>query len=155
MIDGDTAGFRAQVAALADYLVRSPAYPVLLTAKTHQLAAAEQHRPLAAYRAAELAIMSRNFSDPGEPYTRLRRAFVYKDKPPYTPAHLARHRTHPPALRPRQSPAHQATGAPAASRFARERLADGGPGGAREGLGAQTSTPVLSATAAGTQTEGG
>ena len=95
MIDGDTAGFRAQVAALAGYLVRSPAYPGLLTAKTHQLAAAEQHRPLAAYRADELAIMSRNFSDPCEPYPHLRRAFVYKEKPSHTPPHLARHRTSP------------------------------------------------------------
>ena len=31
------------------------------------VAAAERHRPLAAYRAAELAIMARNFSDPREP----------------------------------------------------------------------------------------
>ena len=68
VIDDDTAGFRAQVAALAEYLVRNPAYPALLAAKARQLAAAEQHRPLAAYRAAELAIMSRNFSDPDEPY---------------------------------------------------------------------------------------
>ena len=37
--------------------------------------------------------MSRNFSDPGEPYPRLRRAFVYKEKPSHTPPHLARHRT--------------------------------------------------------------
>jgi len=109
VIDGDTAGFRAQVAALADYLVRSPAYPVLLTAKTHQLAAAEQHRPLAAYRAAELAIMSRNFSDPCEPYPHLRRAFVYKEKPSHTPPHLARHRTQGPRpSRPARRRAHPA-----------------------------------------------
>jgi hypothetical protein len=37
------------------------------------------------YRAAELAIMSRNFSGPHEPYAQLRRAFVYKDKPTQTP----------------------------------------------------------------------
>ena len=36
--------------------------------------------------------MSRNFSGPGEPYARLRRAFVYKDKPTRTPPHLTRHR---------------------------------------------------------------
>ena len=40
--------------------------------------------------------MSRNFSDPGEPYARLRRAFVYKEKPSHTPLHLARHRTYSP-----------------------------------------------------------
>ena len=95
VIDDDTAGFRTQVAALAKYLVSNPAYPALMAAKVRQLTAAEQHRPLAAYRAAELAIMSRNFSDPDEPYPHLRRAFVYKEKPSHTPPHLARHRTHP------------------------------------------------------------
>jgi putative two-component system hydrogenase maturation factor HypX/HoxX len=92
VITDTAAGFRGQVAALAEYLVRNPAYPALLAAKERQLAAAEQHRPLAAYRAAELAIMSRNFSDPHEPYSHLRRAFVYKEKPSHTPPHLARHR---------------------------------------------------------------
>jgi len=101
VIDGDAAGFRTQVAALAGYLVRSPAYPVLLATKARQLAAAEQHRPLAAYRAAELAIMARNFSDPREPYAELRRAFVYKEKPSRTPPHLARHRTEPQPAVPR------------------------------------------------------
>jgi putative two-component system protein, hydrogenase maturation factor HypX/HoxX len=95
VITDTAAGFRGQVAALAEYLVRNLAYPALLAAKERQLAAAEQHRPLAAYRAAELAIMSRNFSDPREPYPHLRRAFVYKEKPSHTPAHLARHRTSP------------------------------------------------------------
>jgi putative two-component system protein, hydrogenase maturation factor HypX/HoxX len=95
VIDDTAAGFRGQVADLAEYLARNPAYQALLTAKAHQLAAAEQQRPLAAYRAAELAIMSRNFSDPREPYPHLRRAFVYKEKPSHTPPHLARHRMHP------------------------------------------------------------
>jgi putative two-component system protein, hydrogenase maturation factor HypX/HoxX len=101
VITGDPAAYRAQVTALAEYLVRDPAYPALLTAKERQLAAAEQHRPLAAYRAAELAVMARNFSDPHEPYAGLRRAFVYKEKPSHTPPHLARHRTQPqaPAVR--------------------------------------------------------
>ena len=101
VIAGDAAAFRAQVAALAGQLVSSPAYPALLTAKARQLAAAEQQRPLAAYRAAELAIMSRNFSDPREPYTHLRRAFVYKEKPSHTPPHLARHRSQCPDGDPR------------------------------------------------------
>jgi putative two-component system protein, hydrogenase maturation factor HypX/HoxX len=95
VIAGDAAGFGAQVAARAEQLARSPGYPALLGAKARQLAAAEKQRPLAAYRAAELAIMNRNFSDPREPYARLRRAFVYKDKPSHTPPHLARHRTQP------------------------------------------------------------
>jgi putative two-component system protein, hydrogenase maturation factor HypX/HoxX len=95
VIADTAAGFRGQVAALAEQLVRSPAHEALLAAKTRQLAAAEQHRPLASYRAAELAVMARNFFDPSEPYHHLRRAFVYKEKPSHTPPHLARHRTDP------------------------------------------------------------
>ena len=95
VITEDAVGFRAQVAALAQQLARDADYPALLAAKARQLATAPHHRPLAAYRAAELAIMSRNFSDPREPYARLRRAFVYKEKPSHTPLHLARHRTDP------------------------------------------------------------
>ena len=101
VIAGDPADFRTQVSALAGRLVASPAYRGLLAAKARQLAAPEQHRPLAAYRAAELAVMSRNFFDPTEPYARLRRAFVYKEKPSQTPPHLARHRTDPQPCVPR------------------------------------------------------
>jgi putative two-component system hydrogenase maturation factor HypX/HoxX len=101
VIPGDPAAFRAHVAALAEYLVGSPACQALLTAKARQLAAPGQHRPLAAYRAAELAVMARNFFDPGEPYAGLRRAFVYKEKPSHTPSYLARHRTEPQSSVPR------------------------------------------------------
>jgi putative two-component system hydrogenase maturation factor HypX/HoxX len=92
VIAGDTAGFRAQLAALAGQVAASPDYTAQLAAKARQLAAAEKQRPLAAYRAAELAIMSRNFSGPCEPYPQLREAFVYKEKPPHTPPHLGRAR---------------------------------------------------------------
>jgi putative two-component system hydrogenase maturation factor HypX/HoxX len=95
VIADDAAGFRAQVAAWAQRLARSAEYRGLLTAKARELAAAERQRPLDAYRAAELAVMHRNFSDPREPYARLRRAFVYKEKPVCTPPHLARHRAQP------------------------------------------------------------
>ena len=95
VIADDAAGFRAQLAAWAQRLARSPEYRGLLTAKARELAAAERQRPLDAYRAAELAVMHRNFSDPREPYARLRRAFVYKEKPVCTPPHLARHRAQP------------------------------------------------------------
>ena len=100
VIADDVAGFRAQVAALAQQLARGADYPALLTAKARRLAADEKQRPLAAYRAAELAVMSRNFSGPYEPYARLRRAFVHKEKPAHTPVHLARHRTATPGRRP-------------------------------------------------------
>jgi putative two-component system protein, hydrogenase maturation factor HypX/HoxX len=91
VIAGGTVEYRAQVATLAAQLAHSPGYPARLGAKARQLAEAETQRPLAAYRAAELAIMSRNFSGPGEPYPELRCAFVYKDRPTQTPLHL----THP------------------------------------------------------------
>src|SRR5262245_43473209 len=92
IIAGGIADYQAQVATFARQLAHGPGYPARLAAKARELAAAERQRPLAAYRAAELAIMSRNFSGPGEPYARLRRAFVYKDKPAQTPPHLTHHR---------------------------------------------------------------
>ncbi len=95
VMTGDPAGYRAQVTEMAERLAWSPGYAARLAAKARQLDAAEKQRPLAAYRAEELAIMSRNFSGPLEPYAQLRRAFVYKEKPSRTPPHLARHRIHP------------------------------------------------------------
>jgi putative two-component system hydrogenase maturation factor HypX/HoxX len=90
VIAGDPAGFRAQVAMLAERLARSPDYAARLAAKARQVAGASGQRRLAGYRAAELAIMAEDFS--AAPYAQLRRAFVYKDKPARTPPHLARHR---------------------------------------------------------------
>jgi putative two-component system hydrogenase maturation factor HypX/HoxX len=90
VIAGSAAEYHGQLAVMAGQLARSPGYPALLAAKAHALAAAEKQQPLAAYRAAELAIMSRNFSGPGEPHPQLRRAFVYKHKPTGTPPHLTR-----------------------------------------------------------------
>jgi putative two-component system hydrogenase maturation factor HypX/HoxX len=63
-----------------------------MAAKERRHAAATAVQPLHAYRQAELAVMSRNFFDPREPYRRLRRDFVYKHRPARTPPHLARHR---------------------------------------------------------------
>jgi putative two-component system protein, hydrogenase maturation factor HypX/HoxX len=95
VIASDPAGFGAQVTAQAERLAASPGYAAQVAAKARRLAADGRKRSLAAYRAAELAVMSRNFTGPDEPYAELRRAFVYKDKPPCTPPHLARHRAHP------------------------------------------------------------
>jgi putative two-component system protein, hydrogenase maturation factor HypX/HoxX len=93
VITAGAAEYQMQVATLASQLADSPDYPARLAAKARQLAAAERQQPLAAYRAAELAIMRRNFSDPGEPYPQLRRDFVYKTKPTRTPPHLTGHMT--------------------------------------------------------------
>jgi len=92
VIAADSAGYREQVAALAERLARSPDYAARLAAKGRRFAGVSGRRTLAGYRAAELAVMRRNFSAPSEPYAELRRAFVYKDKPTCTPSHLARHR---------------------------------------------------------------
>jgi putative two-component system hydrogenase maturation factor HypX/HoxX len=93
VIAGSATDYHVQVAALAGQLAHSLDYPAQLAAKTRALAATHKQQPLAAYRAAELAIMSRNFSCPGEPYPMLRRAFVYKHKSVQTPTHLTRHPT--------------------------------------------------------------
>jgi len=88
VIAGGVADYHTQVATLASQLARSSDYPARLAAKASELAAAQRQRPLTDYRAAELAVMSRNFSGPREPYAQLRRAFVYKHKPTQTPSHL-------------------------------------------------------------------
>ena len=93
VIAGGAAEYRAQVATLAGQLAHGLDYQAQLSAKARALAAAQKQQPLASYRAAELAIMSRNFAGPGETYPGLRRAFVYKHKPTQTPAHLNRHLT--------------------------------------------------------------
>jgi putative two-component system protein, hydrogenase maturation factor HypX/HoxX len=90
VIPGGPLAYHAQVARLAADMAHHSRFPAQLAAKARVLAAAERQRPLAAYRAAELAIMRRNFSGPGEPYPELRRAFVYKSKPTQTPPHLTR-----------------------------------------------------------------
>jgi len=92
VVDGGAAEYRAQVTDLAEQLAARPDYGLWLSAKARRVAEAERTRPLIGYRYAELAAMSRNFFDPGEPYAQLRRAFVTKQKPTQTPAHLARHR---------------------------------------------------------------
>ncbi len=93
VIASDSAGYRQQVTALAEKLARSPDYQSRLAAKARHLAETATTQPLASYRQAELAVMSRNFHGPDEPYPQLRRAFVYKQKPTQTPLHLASHRT--------------------------------------------------------------
>jgi len=85
VIGGAPATYRAQVVTLAQQLAHSPDYPQRPAAEVRQLTAAQKRDPLAACRAAELVIMSRHFSSPGERYPELRRAFVYKHKPTQTP----------------------------------------------------------------------
>jgi putative two-component system protein, hydrogenase maturation factor HypX/HoxX len=104
VIAGPATGYRFKVITLAEQLARSPGYAARLAAKAGQLAAVERERPLASYRAEELAVMRRNFSDPCEPYAQLRRAFVYKQKPARTPVHLSRQQAGPGSLVPARLP---------------------------------------------------
>ena len=97
--------------------------------------------------------MRRNFTGPREPYAQLRRAFVYKAKPPHTPPHLARHRTHSWPFRPGRSHA-QTTSVPARQPGPRDGWFAVDRAGAREEAAAQPATPIAVATAAGLQAEG-
>ncbi|WP_328395335.1 hydrogenase maturation protein [Nocardia sp. NBC_00416] len=85
---GDTHAFGAWVRHEAALLADSPELENRLTAKKQLRAADEAAKPLAEYRAEELAQMRRNFFDEGEPYHQLRRNFVYNVTPPATPAYL-------------------------------------------------------------------
>src|SRR5215813_8844916 len=89
VVGGGACTYRAQVAAMAERLASSADYPLRLAAKAQQLAAATRVQPLDVYRQTELAMMYRNFYDPREPYAKLRRAFVYKQRPARTPPHLS------------------------------------------------------------------
>ncbi|MFC7219702.1 hydrogenase maturation protein [Streptomyces polyrhachis] len=72
------AAFPAEVAALAAAAAASPHLAARLAAKRRRLAQDEEVKPLAWYRADELARIRRNFYGPDEPYHRLRAAFVRK-----------------------------------------------------------------------------
>ena len=93
VITSGIAGFRRQVAVLAEDLACNADYQLQLRAKRRRLAEMAAAQPLDSYRQAELAEMSQNFSGPDEQYPQLRRAFVYKQKPTRTPPHLTRRRT--------------------------------------------------------------
>ncbi|NKY32123.1 hydrogenase maturation protein [Nocardia speluncae] len=85
---GGAAEFREWVRQEAVLLADSPELEGRLTAKKRQREADEAVKPLADYRAEELAHMRRNFFAEGEPYHRLRQNFVYNVAPPATPAYL-------------------------------------------------------------------
>lgn len=80
--------FPALVAERAARLAGSAQVHERLAAKAAARAADEAARPLADYRADELARMHRIFFDPHQPYHALRAAFVRKTVPQRTPPHL-------------------------------------------------------------------
>ncbi|WP_395704058.1 enoyl-CoA hydratase-related protein [Aquabacterium sp.] len=84
----DEAALRAQAAALA----ADAALPQRIAAKAARRAADEARRPLAEYRADELAAMRRNFYGFDPSYHVARHHFVHRKPHAWTPRHLATHR---------------------------------------------------------------
>lgn len=89
---GDPSAFRIDVARRALELVQAPDFARRLVAKRERRARDEAAKPLAAYRAEELAQMRRNFYGFDPSYHVARHHFVRKSPASWTPRHLARHR---------------------------------------------------------------
>ena len=85
-------GFAVDVARRAAELAAAADWPSRLEEKVGGRAADEARRPLADYRAAELAEMRRNFYGFDPSYHVARYHFVVRSPHSWTPRHLARHR---------------------------------------------------------------
>ncbi len=85
-------GFTVDVARRAAEMAASADFSQQIAAKVAQRAADEAIKPLAAYRAEELAAMRRNFYGFDPSYHVARYHFVAKTPHSWTPRHLARHR---------------------------------------------------------------
>jgi putative two-component system hydrogenase maturation factor HypX/HoxX len=97
VLDADRAQFLPAVIARASTLASSPAFEAQVTDKAQRRARDEADKPLARYRAEELAMMRRNFYGFDSSYHVARSYFVRKTAPSWTPRHLARHRDRLPA----------------------------------------------------------
>ncbi len=91
----DPAAFDAAVAEYAHRLAGRDDHSAALDGKRKQRESDERRKPLEAYRAEELAEMSRDLFTDRNGFAAARRAFVTKQKPSSTPHRIARHR--PPA----------------------------------------------------------
>jgi len=89
---GDPDAFRVDVARRAAELAAAPDLAERLHAKRVQRQGDEALRPLASYRAAELAELQRNFYGFDPSYHVARYHFVHKTPASWTPRHLAIHR---------------------------------------------------------------
>ncbi len=96
LIDGyagpDAVAFRSYVDAKAFGLVTTNRFAQLLADKRARRTRDEEARPLADYRAEELARMSMNFYGFDPSYHIARHRFVHRAPHAWTPLHLARHR---------------------------------------------------------------
>ncbi len=88
----DPQTFRADIEARAEQLAAAPDYATRLATKQQARLGDEAEKPLAAYRAAELAHMTLNFYGFDPSYHVARYNFVHKAPHSRTPRHLARHR---------------------------------------------------------------
>lgn len=88
----DPAVFLQEVRRRAAALAHAPDFAARLQLKRARRAADEAVKPLAAYRAEELAHMQRNFYGFDVSYHVARQRFVHKTPASWTPRHLARHR---------------------------------------------------------------
>lgn len=95
VVDAGPGAFAGEVGRLAAHLAALPATGTRIAAKKTELERRESETPLVAYRERELARMRLTFDDPDAPYHALRRAFVHKERPAGTPAHLAASQTDP------------------------------------------------------------
>jgi putative two-component system hydrogenase maturation factor HypX/HoxX len=93
ILAGDRAAFLPAVLAGALALAQAPDGSARIAAKQAQRARDEAAKPLAQYRAEELAQMRRNFYGFDSSYHVARSYFVRKTPHSWTPRHLARHRT--------------------------------------------------------------
>lgn len=88
----DVTGFDAAVAQAAEALAAAPDLAGRIAAKAARRAADESVKPLAAYRAEELARMRENFYGFDPSYHVARHHFVHRKPHAWTPRHLALHR---------------------------------------------------------------
>jgi putative two-component system protein, hydrogenase maturation factor HypX/HoxX len=88
----DAADFEREVVARAESLAASPDFAARLTSKRQLRSADEAAKPLASYRAEELARMRQNFFGFDPSYHIARHNFVRKTPHSWTPRHLAIHR---------------------------------------------------------------
>ena len=97
----DRATFVSAAIARAQRVAGGADYAALVRDKLKRRQRHEAERPLAAYRADELARMRRNFYGFDSSYHVARSYFVHKSPPSWTPRHLALHRQPLPAASPK------------------------------------------------------
>ncbi|GAA2208241.1 enoyl-CoA hydratase-related protein [Nonomuraea monospora] len=91
-LPGSRLDFERRVLEYAERLAADPGYDRLLAGRRQVREVDERRKPLDAYRAEELAEMSRDMFDDRSGFRLVRREFVRKVKAASTPERLARHR---------------------------------------------------------------